>query len=147
MPVSDVATYLLRLAEERTTGLRETWESLNLHRMIRLVIIIGGYLLIRPYLIKLTGKAQMEQHEREDREAKKRAEISPNELRGMRVTADIPDAEEVDTSTSTDWGNKARKRQRQALRKMLEAEEKRLEELQEDEDDKDIEEFLIKEDK
>ncbi|PKS05347.1 hypothetical protein jhhlp_008721 [Lomentospora prolificans] len=138
---------LTGIAESQMNNFRETWGSIDLHRMLRLIMIVGAYLLLRPYLVKLTGASQMEQHEREDAEAKKRAEISPNQMRGLRVAAEIPDADEVDTTTSADWGNKARKRQREVLKKMLEVEEKRLAELQEDDEDKDIEEFLVKEDK
>ncbi|CAI4210334.1 unnamed protein product [Parascedosporium putredinis] len=147
--MADILNRLRSMAEAHVANIGETWASLDLHRILRLVMIIGAYLLLRPYLVKMTGASQMEQHEREDAETKKRAaEISPNQMRGgLRVAAEIPDADEVDTSTSADWGSKARKRQREVLKKMLEVEETRLSELQEDDEDKDIEEFLIKEDK
>ncbi|CRJ86987.1 hypothetical protein BN1723_000215, partial [Verticillium longisporum] len=48
-------------------------------------------------------------------------------------------------ATGADWGKKARRRQREVLKMMMDAEEERLAQEQEDEEDKDIEEFLIKE--
>jgi hypothetical protein len=106
-------------------------------------------LLLRPYLIKLGGRSQMKAHEEEaaraDAEAK--AKISPNELRGK---VDIPDDtddedEPAAEASGPDWGKKARRRQRDVIRKLLEAEEQRLRESQEELEDKDIEEFLVKE--
>lgn len=78
------------------------------------------------------------------KEEEEQAQISPNQLRGQAV--EIPDDSDDDEqaeSTATDWGKKARKRQRNMIKKMLDAEEKRLQELQEDEEDKDIEQYLV----
>ena len=92
----------------------------------------------------------MKTHEREAAEAETaaKAAISPNELRGR---VNIPeDSESEDegaegvSSSGADWGKKARRRQRTMIKKMLDAEEKRLQETKEEEEDKDIEEFLVK---
>lgn len=144
---------LLYIAYERfTRNLRGTLEGMSPEKWIRIVIIVGTYMLIRPYLLKLGGKAQMNQHEKEaaeaEAEAEAKAKMSPNELRGHKVQ--IPeDSDESDaegegqkSSSATDWGKKARRRQRTMVKKLLDAEEKRLQELQEDDEDKDIEEFL-----
>ena len=59
---------------------------------IRIITIVGGYLLLRPYLTKLAMKTQNKQLEEpldvlKEAQAEKRAEaiISPNTLRGMFV--------------------------------------------------------------
>ncbi len=73
------------------------------------------------------------------------AEMSPNELRGK---VEIPDESEDETeaaaaeTSSADWGKKARRRQRKFLKDMLDAEEKKLQETLEEEEDKDIEQYL-----
>ncbi|KKY30122.1 putative trafficking pga2 [Diaporthe ampelina] len=154
----DGITNLLCIAYERfTRNLRGTLEGMSPEKWIRIVIIVGTYMLLRPYLLKLGGKAQMNQHEKEaaeaEAEAEAKAKLSPNELRGHRVQipedSDDSDAEgeggegrKSSTATATDWGKKARRRQRTMVKKLLDAEEKRLQELQEDDEDKDIEEFL-----
>lgn len=147
---------LLYIAYERfTRNLRGTLEGMSPEKWIRIVIIVGTYMLVRPYLLKLGGKAQMNQHEKEaaeaEAEAEAKAKLSPNELRGHKIEipedSDDSDAEgegegKKSSSSATDWGKKARRRQRTMVKKLLDAEEKRLQELQEDDEDKDIEEFL-----
>lgn len=137
--------------DRAVTNLRGTFEDMTLKKGIRLVIIVFVYLMIRPYLMKFAGSRQMEQHEEEAARQKEREQVaamSANEVRGLKVAAEIPDADDADIaaeSSATDWGSKARKRQRKVLRKMVEAHEKKLEEEQADEEDKDIEEFLVQE--
>lgn len=92
----------------------------------------------------------MKQHEEESAEAL-RGTISPNELRGQKAMVRLPgedsdseDDEANGESSAADWGKKARKRQRMVIKKLIEAEEDRLRESKEEEEDKDIEEFLLK---
>lgn len=131
-----------------TTNMRATFQEMSPEKWIRLVIIVGTYCLLRPYLLKLGGKSQVKQLEKEaaeaEEEAKEQAKMSPNELRGhkVQVPEDSDDEEAEGQTTSADWGKKARRRQRTMVKKILEAEEKRLQDLQDDEEDKDIEEFL-----
>ncbi|PSR94327.1 protein trafficking Pga2, partial [Coniella lustricola] len=134
-----------------TTNLRNSFAGMAPENWIRLVIIVGTYMLIRPYLLKLGAKTQMKQHEKEAAETKaaaiEQAKMSPNELRGHKIAGIPEDSDEEEVaqaeSTSADWGKKARKRQRQMIKKILDAEEKRLQDLQEDDEDKDIQEFLV----
>lgn len=151
----DGITNLLYIAYERfTRNLKGTLQEMSPEKWIRIVIIVGTYMLVRPYLLKLGGKTQMKQHEKEaaeaEAEAEAKAKLSPNELRGHKIEipedSDESDAEGDDgkksSASATDWGKKARRRQRTMVKKLLDAEEKRLQELQEDDEDKDIEEFL-----
>lgn len=121
---------------------------------IRLVIIVGAYALLRPYAMKFLGKLQMKQHEREG--ARTAAAIHPNELRGVSRepkialpgldSDDEAEEEEYETvakSTAGDWGKGARMKQRKMIRDKLEEHERRLREMKEEEDDKDIQEFLV----
>lgn len=133
-----------------TTNMRKSFDGMSPEKWIRIVIIVGTYMLLRPYLLKLGGRSQMKQHEKEaaeaEEEAKAQAKMSPNEFRGHKV--DVPedsgdDDDEADARASaTDWGKKARRRQRTMVKKIIDAEEKRLQDLQDDEEDKDIQEFL-----
>ncbi|KAM0335690.1 hypothetical protein ACHAQA_000740 [Verticillium albo-atrum] len=125
-------------------NIRTTFTELTYDKFIRLVIIVGAYALLRPYMLKLSGRSQMAQHVEANDEAK--AEISPNSLRGqVDIPEDSDDEGDEAAATGADWGKKARRRQREVLKMMMDAEEAKLAQEQEDEEDKDIEEFLVKE--
>lgn len=125
------------------------WDGMNVIRFIRMVAIVGAYFLLRPYLMKIGEYLQGKQHEKEidtDELAGPKAKISPNQLRGAGgKEVEIPDSDEEEEAegTGADWGKKARKRQRQLVKKVLEEDEKRRRELQEDDEDKDIQEYLV----
>lgn len=93
-------------------------------------------------------KAHEEEEARAEAEAQAKAKISPNDLRGrVQIPDDTDDEEEEATGTASgpDWGKNARRRQRDMIKRLLDAEEQRLQESLEEEEDKDIEEFLVKE--
>lgn len=114
---------------------------------IRLLVIVGGYCLLRPYLIKLGGRFQAADHEREldGTEISSSAAVSPDSLRGH---VDIPDdsesEEEIGGATGTNWGGNARRRQRKLIKSIVDAEEQLRAEEEEADSDKEIEEFLRK---
>lgn len=149
--MADPLAWLSVAGDNAVNNLRSTFTDLSLKKAIRLCIIVFVYLMIRPYLVKWAGVQQMEQHEREEAETKAERErvaaMSPNDVRGLKVAAEIPGTDDdlAAESSATDWGSKARKRQREVLRKLVDANEKRLEEQMGDDEDKDIEEFLEKE--
>lgn len=140
------------VTERFTTNLGASFSNMSLKHWIRLVMMVGTYLLIRPYAVKLGAKYQQRQFEKQHTDdeaaAAAAAAISPNQLRGQADIVEesdddeVPDMEATAATTSSDWGKKARKRQRVMLKRMIAAEEKRLEELQGDEEDKDIEQYL-----
>lgn len=148
--MADVLKVLGIAYDRLTTNLRASFDGMSPEKWIRVVIIVGTYMLLRPYLLKLGGKAQMKQHEKEAQEAeeaaKEKAKMTPNELRGHKVEipedSDDEEQEGAAQTSSADWGKKARRRQRTMVKKILEAEEKRLQDLQDDDEDKDIAEFL-----
>lgn len=115
---------------------------------IRLLAIVGGYCLLRPYLVKLGGRFQASDHEREIDDSEvlssgDKAIISPNLLRGqIPEDSDEEEEEEGDKKGVVSWGRNARRRQRGLVRKIVEAEEKRRREEEEADSDKEIEEFL-----
>ncbi|TPX10453.1 uncharacterized protein E0L32_008672 [Thyridium curvatum] len=139
-----------------TNNVTASFSALTLQQWIRLVAIVGAYLLLRPYILKLGARFQMKQLEKEgeesEREAARLAALTPNELRGQNKKLVLPDESDSEGdeaegagagSSATDWGKKARRRQRHMVKKMLEAHEKKLAEEQADEEDKDIQEFLV----
>lgn len=148
---ADPLSWATAVGDRFASNIRDSFAALSPYKAIRLVVIVCAYLLLRPYLMKWAGAQQMKQHEAEEEASKAEREriaaMSPNELRGLKVAAELPgtDADLDAESSSTDWGTKARRRQRQVLRKIMDAEEKRLEEMTADDEDKDIEEFLEKE--
>jgi hypothetical protein len=138
------------LATWRDNFMRNTSEAFTNMKpegYIRLVVIIGAYALLRPYIMKIGAKLQERQHERDALEELLPADIHPNELRTGKKFA-IPGVEESDDEEDGEarpgqWGKTARVRQRKFIREKLEEEERRLQEEQEAEDDKDIADLLI----
>lgn len=121
-------------------------KNLTAKDYIRLLAIVGGYCLLRPYLVKLGGRFQASDHERElDDTEVLSATTSPNTLRGQIDVPDDSDSEEeVGGATGTNWGRNARRRQRKMIKSIVEAEEKLRAEQEEADSDKEIEEFLRK---
>lgn len=123
-----------------------SYHRLSAQDYIRLIAIVGAYCLLRPYLLKLGAKFQAKDHEREldPDEMASAAATSVNSLRGkVHVPEDTDSESDEEGRKGTDWGKKARRRQRRVLRGILEAEEKRRREEEEAESDKEIEEFLV----
>jgi len=131
------------------------WDDMTLLKYIRLIAIVGAYALLRPYIQKWGEKIQAKQLEKEldpyemaTADAKDKSKISPNQLRGASGKAvELPDSdsEEEGEATAADvkWGKKARKRQRTLIKKVLADEEEVRRQLQEDDEDKDIQEYLV----
>ncbi len=132
---------LLEYGNNASNNLQDTFTKMTIHGWLRLTVIVGGYLLLRPYVLKLSVKtAVSKMEEEEEREKAKSAALTPNELRGAKQQLEEHLEDEGGDGTGADWGQRARVRQRTLLKEMLEAEEqRRLEEL---EDDRDIAEFL-----
>ena len=118
-------------------------ERLQPRDYIRLIAIVGGYILLRPYLVKLGGMHQAKDHERalDADEISSPTAISPNTLRGQPDIPEDSDSEEdVAVGAGTNWGKTARKTQKRTLKQILEAERKGA--ADEADSDKEIEEFL-----
>ncbi|KAI0452258.1 DUF1531-domain-containing protein [Xylaria acuta] len=136
---------LVTLITDRVTNnVTTSITNLTAQQWIRLVAIVGAYALLRPYIIKLGAKHSAKEFEKAQQDV---AEISPNELRGE---LGIPDESDDDDghdgqgeTSAADWGKKARKRQRRMIKQLLDAEEQRLQETFDEQEDKDIEEFLV----
>ena len=130
---------------------------------IRLVWIVGAYLLLRPYLVKLGARRQQKQHEASQADDDTGAELHPNDLRGGKKAATMATPGDKSTSGAKagkqlsvatgkkttmpkagnhggdteakagEWGNNARARQRKVMRAMSEKQEQRLQAEQEEE--------------
>lgn len=64
--LGDVASLMRDRVVNNLSG---SFGSLNIHQWLRLVVIAGAYMLLRPYIIKLGGKIQMKQHEADEKES------------------------------------------------------------------------------
>ncbi|KAM0204384.1 hypothetical protein ACHAPA_005624 [Fusarium lateritium] len=127
----------LQYGANASNNISTAFDSMDTKAWIRLTVIVGGYMLLRPLALKFITKGAVQKMEDADEQEKQKAQISPNELRGL--AEDEPDIDAEGDGTGTDWGQKARVRQRTMLKDMLEAEERRREE---EEDDKDIADLL-----
>ncbi len=150
-----------------TTNVATSFSKLTAQQWIRLIALVGAYMLLRPYLLRLGGRIQMRQHEAEEKRAAEEAAaiaagekpvLTANDLRGTgprsgsKIGVSVPDSDEDESedeaaaagpASGTDWGRNARKRQRRVLRKLVEAHEQKLADEQADEEDKEIAEFLV----
>ncbi|EQK98913.1 hypothetical protein G6O67_003747 [Ophiocordyceps sinensis] len=132
---------LVRYGHNATNNINTTFTNMTPQSWIRLIVIVGGYMLLRPYVMKMSTKFAVKKLEEEEAKSqgkeKAQAAITPNEFRGIKEKLDeVPD--EGDGS-GADWGTKARLRQRQMLKDLLEEEERRR---AADNEDADIQEFL-----
>lgn len=150
--LQDSVTKLGTLLYDRTShNVSDSFRNMTPQQWIRLIMIAGAYMLFRKYVIVHGAKYQQRQMEKREaqekaEEEKREAEMSPNQLRGAVGIPEDTDSEGEDAAASgavLQFGKKARRRQRNAIKKILDAEEERLRQLQEDEEDKDIEEFLV----
>lgn len=132
--------------QEMRTQAAQSTRNLTPKDYIRLLAIVGGYCLLRPYLVRLGGRFQASDHEREIDDTEilsgDKGIISPNVLRGQIPEDSDEEEEEGGDKGVVSWGRKARRRQRELVRKIVEAEEKRRKEEEEADSDKEIEEFL-----
>ncbi|KAI3325070.1 DUF1531-domain-containing protein [Xylariaceae sp. AK1471] len=130
------------VADRMTNNVGSSVTNMTAQQWIRLIAIVGAYALLRPYVIKMGAKYQEKQFEKDQEEL---AQITPNQLRGQLDIPEDSDEEEEEQgeTTAADWGKKARKRQRNMIKQLLDAEEKRLQETFDEQEDKDIEEFLV----
>ncbi|KAI1735080.1 protein trafficking Pga2 [Xylaria scruposa] len=140
---------LVTLITDRVTNnVSTSFTNMTAQQWIRLIAIVGAYALLRPYIIKLGAKHSAKEFEKAQQDV---AEISPNELRGELGIPEESEDEEggggdddgQGTTSAADWGKKARKRQRRMIKQLLDAEEQRLQETFDEQEDKDIEEFLV----
>ncbi|KAI8952495.1 protein trafficking Pga2 [Xylaria longipes] len=141
---------LVTLITDRVTNnVSTSLTNMTAQQWIRLIAIVGAYALLRPYIIKMGAEHSAKEFEKAQQDV---AEISPNELRGE---LGIPEESDDDDdngegegegegeTSAADWGKKARKRQRRMIKQLLDAEEQRLQETFDEQEDKDIEEFLV----
>jgi hypothetical protein len=135
-----LAYQFVKYGQNATNNLSNVFNEMTPKQWIRLVVIVGAYLLIRPYVLKHATKKSVERMERENKEREeKSAAISPNELRDGKKRIEEVDSDDEGESSTTDWGAKARTRQRTLVKKLMQADEQRR---QDEEDDKDIADLL-----
>ncbi|KAL7797594.1 trafficking PGA2 domain-containing protein [Trichoderma ceciliae] len=143
--LGSIVAQLSQYGQNASNNLQKGFSDMSTKGWLRLIMVVCTYLLIRPYVIKYSTKYAVNKLEEQDVKDKKQAKeavakMSPNDLRGLNSAAEADvDVDEGADGSSADWGSKARVRQRKMLRKMLEVEEQRR---WEDEDDEDIRDLL-----
>lgn len=129
---------------------QEHSSSLSTEGYVRLIVIVGAYCMLRPYLVKLGGRFQAKDHAREvddTTEETSPAAVSPNTLRGGADLSDHSSEDEQVESPAPRWGRGARQRQkRKAAQEVLDTEKIEVVDLDEEQgdSDKEIQEFLRK---
>ncbi|KAF2839546.1 hypothetical protein M501DRAFT_991576 [Patellaria atrata CBS 101060] len=133
-----------------------TFDTMTAKDYIRLVIIVGVYVLfIRKFLDYLARKYLAQSHKStEDAHSLTpdgKPKISANDLRdakGRKVEVDLESSdeegdEEVRVAKGAEWGRNARKRQKRVVKEALRVREERIKEKIGDDEDADIAEFLV----
>lgn len=138
-PLGKLILKFAQYGQNASNNVSSAVTNMTVQGWLRLVVVVGGYMLMRPYALKWIAKGTVKRMEEEDAKEKAKAKISPNELRGVKQQLESHEEEEEGDGTGADWGQRARIRQREVLKQMIEAEERRREE---EEEDKDIQEFL-----
>lgn len=112
---------------------------------IRLIVIVGGYSLLRGRLLEFVKYMQGKQHEEElDTDELQALHERDESLKNKVHIPDDTDSESEDEGTkAADWGKKARRRQRKVVRALIDQEEKRRKEQDEGDSDADIREYLV----
>lgn len=116
-------------------GFSEYISEYELKYWLRLVVIICGYLLLRPHLLKLAERTQRKQQEREDQKEQ--------EQKASELTEDPDQKEQESPSLSSEpwrWGAKAVKKAQKAG-KGKKTKEQIANEMDSDEDVSDLLQF------
>jgi Protein trafficking PGA2 len=158
-PLSDLLSAAQVYVTRAAGNLQSTFSRPGWIGYLRLVIAVCTYCLIRPYIIKLGGRFQAKDHERElemlspEEEAKlqlkvKQLQLGPNEAAMLRQRVieqlqNEEDGEVREDGSGTQWGLAAKKRAAEAQEKAMQTQEKRELEDDEAEDMKDIQQFLV----
>ncbi|KAF2829650.1 hypothetical protein CC86DRAFT_367605 [Ophiobolus disseminans] len=133
----------LSIAKDRlVSNSIKSFEGMTAQRWIRVIVIVGGYMLVRPYLLKFAADRQKAQFEKEADELGLGEGRGPNanDLRGGKATKGTNDGAgkvlgEVKDEGKEDWGNSTKTRQRKNV-------EKKLMEAEELEEEREIRQFL-----
>jgi hypothetical protein len=102
----DISATLAQWRNNFTNNVSEGFTNASIKDWIRIVMVVGTYLLIRPHIIKLAGKTQerrLEAHKVAEEEAVARA------------VALAEDTESEEDKKDSRWGKKAKLRQRKFL--------------------------------
>lgn len=123
-----------------TTALQKTFDGYTLKDYIRLVIIIGAYIMFRHQYVLWRGRRYNAQQQEMDEKLKKEAEEEAlNEAKEKELG---PSANTASTSTEWGWGNTAKTKMTKR-RKYLESLARRQAEMaQEDDSDEEIADLL-----
>lgn len=110
----------------------KSFAEMTPQRWIRIIVIVGGYMLVRPYLLKAAANRQKRQLEKEAEELGLDSISAPdaNALRGGKSSKAVEEE-----AKPADWGSKTKTRQRKAQEKKARAQ-------QDAESDTEIEQFL-----
>ncbi|EEB05895.1 trafficking protein Pga2 [Schizosaccharomyces japonicus yFS275] len=120
---------------------------------LRIVIYIGGYMLLRPYLIKWGAKIQEKQHKKSLEQQELEGTIDPEMVHGKETRLhgefDTDDEEEEENpNAELRWGYSVRRRVREQRKKFLTGENDVHPVFRDDDDDdKDLDDILEKEKK
>jgi len=140
--MDEIFDYLSLAKDRLVDNSIKSFEGMTAQRWIRIIVIIGGYMLVRPWLLKFAADRQKKQFEKESEELGLGGPDA-NDLRGGKGKKGKGTSGggggkvlgEVKEEGKDDWGNKAKARQRKGV-------EKRLLEVEEAEEEREIRQFL-----
>ena len=110
----------------------------SLATLLRTVVFLGGYLLLRPYLLQLSGKFQERDHAREVRDdgdvssPAATGRVAPGGAAGRGGDDDADDGDDESDAEDDGWGARARRRAR-AERRRISREQRAADEMEDQE--------------
>ncbi|AET40756.1 Pga2p Ecym_6381 [Eremothecium cymbalariae DBVPG len=110
--------------------------DIDVRSSLRLVVIVGGYILIRNHVQKIIANRELKRKLKEDEDS-----LSTDRMNSL---VEDPDKESESTTTAFGWGETTRmkvKKQEKLLEEKLQTLRKRQGNI-DDDDDKDIEDLL-----
>lgn len=124
------------------------WTGMDATRWLRLIAVVGVYMVFRNFIVKKAEAKQAREHAKTMGEVT--GKIPANTLRagttGKKVSFEESSEEgeeDATKATGLEWGKKAKKRQKQLAKKQLELDELKRKEAEGDAEDKDIMDLLV----
>ena len=121
-------------ASNFANNLNASVSKLSSKDWVRLVMVVGAYLLMRPYLLRLAARQQEKSLERDldpvEAKAVEKAQREGVTAQDIRQNLDDSGSDGNAATTNTPLGKKARQRQRKVARKVVEEEQQKVKELE-----------------
>ncbi|RKF59286.1 putative trafficking pga2 [Erysiphe neolycopersici] len=140
-----ISSFVRKGGDNLVRNVTGMWDGMGPRDYIRIVIIVGAYLLIRPYLLKFAAKIQAKEYAKHNSGKNKLSEtgkITPNDLRdgGQKK---VDKTESVGITSGAGWGENARRRQKEEKTKSSKQQEQQTLDVNDEKKEIKILDYLV----